>query len=80
MVPGAGPFLTMATVGANETGTTLLLIDGIVQSAGIAMIVAWLAMPNEHLVPASDTDAAVSLTVTPMVSPRFAGVGMTATF
>ncbi len=81
LLPVAGPFATMATVDPNEAGITVLLIDGIVQSAGLITLIAWLAMPSGHLVEDHPWDqGSIDMKVVPLVSPGFAGVGLSGTF
>lgn len=49
-VPAAGPFVTMATEQSEGAGTTVLAIDGIVQTGGLLMLVLGLALQKEELV------------------------------
>ena len=49
-IPVAGPFITIRTAEANATGSFGLVMDGLVQTAGLAMLVAGLAAQEEVLV------------------------------
>ena len=48
-VPVVGPFLTIATHDRNATSSVLLAIDGLGQSAGLAMLIAGLVLENKFL-------------------------------
>jgi hypothetical protein len=39
-IPVAGPFITMGTAGGSATGDVFLVLDGLAQAGGIAMIIA----------------------------------------
>lgn len=49
-VPVLGPFITINTADSRGSGTFFLLIDGVGQSAGLAMLIAGLAAPKSVLV------------------------------
>lgn len=48
VIPLAGPFVTFATASPDALATTFLVIDGVVQTAGLSMFIAGLAMPEEE--------------------------------
>lgn len=48
--PVVGPFITIGTADAEGSGTFILLVDGVGQSAGLAMLIAGLASPRSVLV------------------------------
>ncbi len=47
--PVVGPFITIGTASSEGSGTFFLLIDGVGQSAGLAMLIAGLASPRTVL-------------------------------
>lgn len=49
-VPVLGPFITINTANSRGSGTFFLLMDGVGQSAGLAMLIAGLAAPQSVLV------------------------------
>ena len=76
-VPVAGPFLQMTrTTGA--TGNVLNVVDGVVQSAGLAMLITGLASPERVLV-RNDSKGIRALPV-PFLTSHSAGVGLVASF
>lgn len=48
--PVVGPFITIKTADSEGSGTFFLLIDGVGQSAGLAMLIAGLASPRSVLI------------------------------
>jgi hypothetical protein len=47
--PLVGPFITIGTVGASGAGTLWLVLDGLTQTAGAAMLVTGLAVDEKYL-------------------------------
>lgn len=50
-IPVVGPFIAIKTADASGTGAAILALDGVVQTAGLAMLIAGLAAPKLELVP-----------------------------
>lgn len=73
-IPAAGPFVALGTLEPNATGTYLLVVDGIAQSAGLIMIVAGLAARREVLV--RDASTAPRLSITPMTARGTVGLNV----
>ena len=69
--PVVGPFITIATVDAAGGGLAFLLIDGIGQAGGLAMLIAGLAAQETYLRPAP---YGYGIQITPVVSPGFTGL------
>lgn len=76
-IPVAGPFVMMATLDPRPSLRGLLLLDGIVQTAGALGVVLGITVRNHALV-RSDTYADVH--VVPVVGPTFHGLQATARF
>jgi len=91
VIPALGPWLMLATGGAsdepcsstldscsrNRSGLrSILVLDGLVQTAGAAMFVAGLAIPRKRLV---RTDVSVGLVPTPLGHDGY-GLGAVGTF
>lgn len=78
-VPLAGPFIALATVEPTATGTMALVLDGVAQSAGLAMLIAGLALRSEVLV--RNDLGSVRWTLAPTaVAGRGAGLGIVGEF
>jgi len=76
-IPVAGPFVAIA--GLNATGGTApLLIDGIGQAAGVALLIVGIAMPSSELV--RDDVGKPKFFVTPTVARGATGLGVVGTF
>ncbi len=75
-VPAIGPFIAAAAVDDSAVGSTFLALDGLAQSAGIAMLIAGIAAPKTILI----RDMAAQVSVTPSLSAGFQGVGVTVAF
>lgn len=76
-IPVAGPFVAIA--GLNATGGTApLLIDGIGQAAGLALLIVGIAMPTTELV--RDDVGKPKFFVTPTVARGATGLGVVGTF
>lgn len=89
LVPGIGPWLTLAAGGAKDRDCStnycnadrsgvraLLTLDGLVQTAGAAMFVAGFAFPRKRLV---REDVTISFAPTPL-GQRGYGLGAVGTF
>lgn len=75
-IPVAGPFVAISTLHSDSAGTALLLLDGVGQLGGAAMIVLGAVLPQKQLV--RDDVAKSTVTVTPFLSPT--GAGLVGTF
>ena len=71
-VPVLGPFITVGTANPSAIGTFALVVDGLAQSAGVAMFVAGIAAPEKIWVLDN-----VAIGVTPRVGPSQAGAAVT---
>jgi hypothetical protein len=84
LIPGIGPFLTMAVLGgygdAAAAGYALLAVDGLIQGAGLGMLIAGLVMEKDVLV--RDRNAGTEVEFKPVVSagPGGGTVGLGGTF
>ena len=56
-------------VAVRRTGAAILALDGVIQTAGLAMIIAGYAAPKLELVPSG-----AKVTLSPVVSSGFAGL------
>jgi len=77
-IPAVGPFITIGT--ASEEGTAakvLLAVDGVIQTAGLAMLIVGLAAQEDVLVRQSKT---FDVKVTPVVGSNYQGLGLVGTF
>jgi hypothetical protein len=71
LIPVVGPFITIGTADASGTGAGILALDGVIQTAGLAMFIAGFAAPTLELVP-----TALPVKVTPVASPGMAGLNI----
>ncbi len=78
-IPAAGPFITIATTEASGAGLAFLLIDGIGQAGGLAMLIAGLAAQETYIRPVPQYGE-LTVEVQPIVAPGFTGMGLTGTF
>jgi hypothetical protein len=78
-IPVAGPFITIVNTN-NATGTFFLVIDGLGQSAGLALLIYGLTSPKTVLLRNDFTASKPSVRVTPMMTASTTGVGLTGTF
>lgn len=78
-IPVAGPFITIITAEASGAGTAFLVIDGIGQVGGLAMLIAGLAAQESYLrrVPQYGE---VNVEFAPVITPEFAGMGLKGSF
>jgi hypothetical protein len=75
-IPVAGPFVAIATLDASGGGLAPLIVDGVVQSAGLAMLIAGLAAQDHRLVRVGDAD----IHVAPVAGAGEASLGLVGTF
>ena len=79
-VPILGPFILAGNITYDETGVgvTFLVIDGIIQIAGIALIVLGLTLQRQVAVRAQlgDDPEAPTITLLPMAGPDMAGLSV----
>lgn len=52
-VPAIGPIIAGAVNGASTTGWTVLMLDALLQSGGLAMFLYGITHPSQYLVPAT---------------------------
>jgi hypothetical protein len=80
-IPLAGPFITIATADAEVSGAVPLIIDGIAQAGGVAMLIAGLAAQEDVLrhVPGAGAEGP-TFTVTPIALPGHFGLGVVGSF
>lgn len=82
-IPIVGPFILIGTIGYDETGIAvpMLVIDGILQIAGIALIVLGLTLRRNVQVRAQlgDDPEAPTITLLPMAGPEMAGLSASLT-
>jgi hypothetical protein len=71
-IPVAGPFVGIATLDASGGGLAILIIDGVAQTGGLAMLIAGLAAQETRLVRIGGAE----ITVTPEVGPNQTGLGV----
>jgi hypothetical protein len=62
--PIVGPFITIGTAQSTGAGTAILLLDGIGQSAGLALAITGLALRETYL---ERNDVGLKVTVAPMM-------------
>jgi hypothetical protein len=48
-IPVVGPFITIGTADASGAGLAMLMLDGLSQAAGVAMIIGAIAAPEKYL-------------------------------
>jgi hypothetical protein len=74
--PVAGPFVTLASInGLNTLSTTLFVADGLIQTAGLGMMIAGLIMKKPILV-----KDRVALDLLPLATPRTTGMALSLSF
>ncbi len=74
--PAVGPFIAVATMEANVAGGAVLVIDGIAQTAGLAMFIAGLAAPE----PVLRRKDGLRVDIQPLAAPGHYGLGLTGAF
>lgn len=77
-IPVAGPFVSLATYDPSATGSLTLVLDGLAQSGGIAMLIAGLAAQQTYLRRTSRAERTVQLR--PLAGPGLAGMGLGGAF
>jgi hypothetical protein len=75
-LPVVGPFVTMGTANARGAGLAALLLDGVIQTGGLAMLIVGLAVKKPVLVLQQATEA--RLRISPSLGPTGAGFGLRA--
>ena len=84
-IPVVGPFIQMTQWGAGtdassaEAGDIMLVLDGALQAAGLAMFIYGVAVPKTVLV-RNDLGVIKNVTAAPMVAKDFAGLGISGQF
>lgn len=71
-IPVLGPFIGIATLDAGPVGSGWLVLDGLTQGAGVAMLIAGLAYPNKRWI---RNDLGLEWRLAPVKAGRD-GVGM----
>lgn len=83
-VPAVGPFLTMIVLGANgvtePAGYALLAVDGLIQSAGLGMLIAGLVIQRDVLVRDRAGEAKVEVQPSFNAGPGGGTVGVSGRF
>jgi hypothetical protein len=76
-LPVVGPFIAIGTAESEGVGTLYLVIDGVAQAGGLAMIIAGFAAPETRLERKGD----FSINVTPMpMGMQGGGLGLVGTW
>jgi hypothetical protein len=78
-IPVVGPFITLGTAGGSATGDVFLVIDGILQATGVAMMIYGIAVPKVVLL-RNDLGVFKNVMPGPIVGKNFSGVGLTGQF
>ncbi|WP_437893089.1 hypothetical protein [Sorangium sp. So ce124] len=78
-VPCAGPFLTLATTRQDDLETMALVLDGLVQITGAALLVPGLLVPRSVLV-RDDVSQPFVLPAPVALGPSSAGLGLVGRF
>jgi hypothetical protein len=79
-VPGIGPFIQMAQT-SSATGNYVLAIDGLAQSAGLAMLIVGLTSTKTVLVRNDlGEEEKPKIQATPIVGRNMTGMGLVGTF
>jgi hypothetical protein len=76
-IPLAGPFVTIGSASAEQMGTFVLVMDGVMQCAGLAMFIAGFAAQKEVLV---YTAGSAQVAVLPTFSNNSAGLGVVGSY
>jgi len=74
-IPVVGPFMSLGTVNPNAFGASVLILDGLAQTAGLAMLVAAFIEPERVW-----KKKQVALDVTPMKVGDATGIGLLGTW
>jgi len=78
LIPVVGPFIGIATTHASTGGAFGLGFLGVVQTAGLGMLIGGIAAPKTVLI--RNDVAGVKFNVIPQLSPTSAGMGMVGSF
>ncbi|WP_437739291.1 hypothetical protein WME73_27010 [Sorangium sp. So ce302] len=78
-VPCAGPFITLATTRQDDLETMALVLDGLVQITGAALLVPGLLVPRRVLV-RDDVNQPFVLPAPMALGPSSAGLGLVGRF
>lgn len=79
-IPVLGPFISIATLETGELGTTFLVIDGLVQAGGLAMLILGIALPSVQLRPVGQLSGGVDLQVVPVANGKYTGFALNGSF
>ena len=74
-IPVVGPFAYLSNAGS-QSATVVLIIDGVAQAAGAAMLIGGLAIPKHVLV----RNDLAKIEIMPLVAPGHTGLGLVGTF
>ncbi len=74
-IPVVGPFAYLPHAGS-QSASVMLVIDGVAQAAGMAMLIGGLAVPKHVLV----RNDLAKIELMPLVSPGQSGMGLVGTF
>lgn len=78
-VPAIGPFIQMANT-SSAVGNVFLALDGIAQSAGLAMLIVGIASPKTILVRNDLGEIKPTIRPMPLVGQGMSGAGIVGTF
>ncbi|NUO49486.1 MAG: hypothetical protein HOV80_11585 [Polyangiaceae bacterium] len=76
-IPLAGPFIAVKTADANGTGSAILIMNGVAQVTGAALVISGLVATKKELV---RDDAPISFNVAPMVADGGGGISLEGLF
>jgi hypothetical protein len=77
-IPAVGPFVAIGTIEPEGVGTVLLVLDGVAQSGGLAMLIIGLAAQKDVFV--RNDIAGIEMKLAPEISPRKAGLNLSGSF
>jgi hypothetical protein len=78
-IPVVGPFITLGTAESEGAGTFILIIDGVAQAGGLAMLIAGFTAAETRL--ERKKNESFSINVTPMpVGMQGTGLGVVGTW
>jgi hypothetical protein len=73
-IPVVGPFITIKTADSSGTGAAILGLNGVVQTGGIAMMIAGIAAPKVEIIPQRP------ISIAPMASADTVGIDIRGAF
>ncbi len=76
LVPFAGPFWAIHTVNASPELSALLVIDGILQFTGVAMIIGGALDRTHRAVRLPDEAASATIRIAPLITQHYQGIGI----